>query len=330
MQMKMVTVGLVWLFLSHMTVAQATQQGAEGSAGKIRLDNGTEVRLLLMDAISSKTAKAGDSIRLRVLDDVKVDNLVIIANRAPAMATIAATQSARRAWRTGSLAIRMDFVTLVDHQNQAIQAERVAKGTAIHPDQEWPTLILVSSGLAAFLLPFSPLQHGNQAILPKGIVFTAATSGEVLLDRSVVEVTQPVTTKRRGAASVTVYYPYPAEPMYTGEEASRLQVWCGQVRVAKVRRGHKFSLELPAGKYNFRGSMGAPISLQAEDGGEYYLKAAHPRKYGEIGVSFDLLLMEHDVGEVESADLTPLKAKDVPKIDKMDLALLQTETPPKW
>ena len=95
MQMKMVTVGLVWLFLSHMTVAQATQQGAEGSAGKIRLDNGTEVRLLLMDAISSKTAKAGDSIRLRVLDDVKVDNLVIIANRAPAMATSAMASHSR-------------------------------------------------------------------------------------------------------------------------------------------------------------------------------------------------------------------------------------------
>jgi len=39
--------------------------------------------------------------------------------------------------------------------------------------------------------------------------------------------------------------------------------------------------------------------------------------------------VEHDVGELESTDTTPVQAKDAPNISKFDLAKLQAEQPPK-
>jgi len=68
--------------------------GSEVPVDKIRLPNAVLVRLMLMQSISSKTAKAGDSVQLQVLDPVKVDNQVVIPNEAPAGATVTATHPA--------------------------------------------------------------------------------------------------------------------------------------------------------------------------------------------------------------------------------------------
>ena len=71
------------------TKAEASTSGEmEIPASKIRLPKGTAMRLFLMEPISTRTAKAGDPVRLQVLGPVKVDNLVVIANKAPASATI--------------------------------------------------------------------------------------------------------------------------------------------------------------------------------------------------------------------------------------------------
>src|SRR6266571_4532201 len=71
------------------TKAEASASGqTEIPANKIRLPKGTPVRLFLMEPISTRTAKAGDSIKLQVLGPVKVDNLVVIANKAPASGAI--------------------------------------------------------------------------------------------------------------------------------------------------------------------------------------------------------------------------------------------------
>ena len=299
-----------------------TQQGPEIPANKIRLGNGTKIRLLLLDSISSKTAKTGGSVRLRVLDDVKVDNLVIIAKRTTAVATLTATHPAHRAWRTGGIAMRMDSVTLIDQQTQPIQGGSVAKGTATDASGQWAESIALSGGLAIFFLPFAPLQHGHQAILPKGTVFAAITCGEALLDRSIVEASQPVLETKHGAASVTVYYP-------DQDVNESLRVWCGRARVAKVRRNHKFTIDLPAGKYVFQVGPRGNVKLQAEEGGEYYLKPfVLLRAFGGEGRDFDLKLMEHDVGEVESADLIPVKPNDAADLTKLDLTQLQADPLP--
>ena len=174
-------------------------------------------------------------------------------------------------------------------------------------------------------LPFAPLQHGRQVIFPKGTVFTATTVGEALLDRSVVESSQPpAAEKKHGDASVTVYYP-------NFGSTSSITVWCGLAKVGRVKKGGKFTLSLPPGKYSFRfWSKGVPFTLEAEDGGEHFLRVTEsiPEEFQGIW-NIDFRLVKHDVGEVESADLIPSRGKDAPDMTKLDLAQLQAEPPAK-
>src|SRR5712692_4801143 len=101
------------------TVAQSPVVPApdnEDSGEFIRLANGTPVRLLISESVSSKTAKPGDTVKLQVLDDVKVGDLVIIAGKAPASATIETANSAGRAWRPGNILLKLNSVALVNQQ----------------------------------------------------------------------------------------------------------------------------------------------------------------------------------------------------------------------
>ena len=304
---------------------KSASAGPEVPADKIRLPNAVLVRLMLMQSISSKTAKAGDSVHLQVLAPVKVDNQVVIPNKAPAGGTVTATHPAGRAWRPGDLEMRMDFVTLIDRQKQPLQARTTAKGTPTNAAETWREAIQDTEGFAMLALPFAPLQHGRQVIFPKGTVFTATTVGDALLDRSVVESSQPpAAEKKHGNASVTVYYP-------NFGSTSSVPVWCGLAKVGRVKKGGKFTLSLPAGKYSFRfWAKGVPFPLQAEDGGEHFLRVSEAApEDSRRRWTIVLESVEHDVGELESADLISSRGKDAPDMTKFDLAQLQAEPPAK-
>lgn len=85
----------------------------------------------------------------------------------------------------------MDFVTLIDQQKQPLQTQTSAKGTVGTP--WWVDALNEKDPLVVYLLPLvlplAWLQHGNQATLP--MLIMAETRGEALLDRSVVEASQP-------------------------------------------------------------------------------------------------------------------------------------------
>jgi hypothetical protein len=170
---------------------------------------------------------------------VKVGDLVVIANRAPGFATIESAKSAGRAWRAGNLLLKLGTVTLLNQQQEPLRAWNAVKGTDTGAAMEWTNAVLQSYGLALFFLPFSPLQHGNQAVIPRGTVLDAAIDSDVLLPRAVIAAAQPQPAEpHHGPASVTFYYP-------NFEEGSAINVWCGEVKVGRLKRGGKFTLPLP-------------------------------------------------------------------------------------
>jgi hypothetical protein len=301
---------------------------AEIPANKIRLTNGKQVQLMLMESISSKKAKPGDSVQLQVLGDVKVDGLVVIANKARAVGVITTAHGAGMAWRAGKLQMQLTFVTLIDRQKQPLQTQTSAKGAPADTSW-WADAVQGTGGLAALLIPLAPLQRGNQAIVPKGTLILAETSGEVLLDRSVVEASQtPPAERKQGDATLTVYYP-------NYDSGTSYKIWCGLVEIGNVRRGHKLNLQLPPGRYVFRlGAECPPVPLQVEEGGEHYLKVAGTQIVNKDRGDnrqwiFQLAVVEHDIGELESADTTPVQAKDATDLSKFSLAQLQAEPPRK-
>jgi hypothetical protein len=295
----------------------------EDSATTIRLANGTPVHLLLAESLTSKTAQPGGTVKLQVLGDVKVGDLVVIANRAPGFATIESAKSAGRAWRAGNLLLKMGTVTLLNQQQEPLRAWNAVKGKDTGAGMEWTNAVLQSYGLALFFLPFSPLQHGNQAVIPRGTVLDAAIDSDVLLPRAVIEAAQPKPAEpHHGPASVTFYYP-------NFEEGSAINVWCGDVKVGHLKRGGKFTLSLPPGKYWLRtwNSKKSPTTaLDAEDGGEEYVRVFMPiHRTGVGGEVEHLALVPHDVGEAQSAEAIPAKSHDVVDIAQLDLTQLHSD-----
>jgi hypothetical protein len=260
-------------------------------------------------------------VKLQVLGDVKVGDLVVIANRAPGSATIEAAKSAGRAWHPGNLLVKLGTVTLLNQQQQPLRAWNAVKGKDTGAAMEWTNAVLQSYGLALFFLPFSPLQHGNQAVIPRGTVLEAAIDSDVLLPRALVEAAQPKPAEpHHGPASVTFYYP-------NFEEGSAINVWCGAVRVGHLKRGGKFTLTLSPGSYWLRtwNSKKSPTTaLDAEDGGEEFVRVIMPiHRPGFSGEH--LVLVPHDVGEAQSAENTPAKSHDVVDIAKVDLTQLRSD-----
>ena len=295
----------------------------EDSAATIRLANGTPVHLLLAESLSSKTAQPGSTVKLQVLGDVKVGDLVVIANRSPGFATIETAKSAGRAWRKGNLLLKLGTVTLLNQQQQPLRAWNAVKGKDTGAALDWTNAVMQTYGLALFFLPFSPLQHGNQALMPRGTVLDAAIDADVLLPRAVIEAAQPKPAEpHHGPASVTFYYP-------NFEEGSAINVWCGDVKVGHLKRGGKFTLSLPPGKYWLRtwNSKKSPTTaLDAEDGGEEYVRVIMPIHGTGVGGEVQhLALVPHDVGEAQSAEAIPARPHDVVDIAKLDLAQLHSD-----
>ena len=308
------------------TVAQSPVVPApdnEDSGEFIRLANGTPVRLLISESVSSKTAKPGDTVKLQVLDDVKVGDLVIIAGKAPASATIETANSAGRAWRPGNILLKLNSVALVNQQKQPLRAWSATKGKDTGAGAAWTQAVFQSEGLALFALPFAPLQHGNQAILRRGTVLGAAINGDISLPRADIEAAQPKPAEpRHGRAAVTIYNNLPA---------GTVDIWCGQVKVGRLGRGRKFTMSLPPGRYwlgNRKNRLDTP--LDAQDGGEYYLSLAEPTD-AELAmqrnarVMVQLSVVPHDMGELQAADATAAKLQDVKDVAQLDLAQLQAE-----
>jgi hypothetical protein len=298
----------------------------EDTGETVRLANGTPVHLLLAESISSKTAKPGSPVKLQVFGDVKVGDLIVIANKAPAFGTVEAIEGAGRAWRAGKIVLKLRTVTLLNQQQQSLRAWSAVKGEATNAGNDWTSAVFQTYGFAVLFLPFAPLQHGNQAILPRGTVLEAVIGGDVLLPRDAIKAAQPEPAKpRHGPASVTIYYP-------DSGHGPSVDVWCGEVNLGRLQRGGKFTLTLPSGKYRLRLAKrvkkGFDTPLDAEDGGEEYVSVTVSRRQApNLDVSWppSLLVVPHDVGEAQSADTTSAKSRNVLDLAKLDLAQLQAD-----
>lgn len=97
-----------------------------------------------------------------------------------------------------------------------------------------------------------------------------------------------------------------------------------------LKRGGKFTLSLPPGRYWLRtwDSKRSPIAeLIVEEGDEQYVRAI-PTSHRN---GFDVIWQEHfavvphDVGETQSTETTTAKARNVQDPSKLDLALLQSD-----
>jgi hypothetical protein len=182
------------------------------------LHDATPVRLRLNRNLSSADAKAGDSVDFEVLDDIKVDDVLVIARGGTAIATITQAEAKKRMARGGKLDVNMDYVRLVNGDKVTVRAVKETKGGG-HTGAM--TGAIVATSLVFWpAAPFFLFMHGKDVMIPKGTEITAYVDGDITLDRAkfygVPQVPPAAPLAAPVAAPMTPITPSVAPPIANG------------------------------------------------------------------------------------------------------------------
>jgi hypothetical protein len=146
------------------------------------IPDGTPVHLRLARNLSSADAKAGDTVDFEVLEEVKVDDTLVVARGAVAIATVTDAEHKKRMARGGKLDVNIDYVRIVNGDKIALRAVKETKGGG-HTGA-------MTGGMVATAIVFWPaapfflFMHGKDTTIPKGTEITAYVNGEIRLDRT--------------------------------------------------------------------------------------------------------------------------------------------------
>lgn len=178
------------LFISPFADAQTQPQ--------IKLAEGTEVRLKLMQALNSGTVQAGQTISFQVLDEIKVDDAVVIAEGAPAWGSITEAEGKKSMGRGGKLSVQLDYVKAVDGTKIPLRANSIAQGKG-----RGAAVGVATAATALVFWPAAPLfllMKGKNVEIPRGQHVSAFVDGDrmVTFATAAPVTAAPATTPRIG------------------------------------------------------------------------------------------------------------------------------------
>jgi hypothetical protein len=195
-----VSLALVMPVMAAQSNSQEPAQVAAGS--RFILEDGTPIKLVLSETISSADATVGQTIPFEVVEDVLVDGVVVIPKGGTAWATVTAAQAKRRMGRGGKLDLNIDKVRLVDGSKTLLSAVKNTKGGG-HTGAMTGAIVATSLILWP-AAPFFLFMHGKDITIPKGTAITAFVQGDDVLDRSKFDrqahLTTPVAPKQQPVA----------------------------------------------------------------------------------------------------------------------------------
>jgi hypothetical protein len=173
----------VWKqFAALVTIAMLSSGVSAQDLKPLVMEDGTPVRLVLDENVSSESSQTGDLIRFDVVEDVSVSGTVVIPRGAAAWATITKAEAEKRLGRGGKLDINIDKVMLADGEGLHLRAVQDAKGGG--------NQVGMAAGIVVTSLVFLPaaplflLMHGKDVTIPQGRQITAFTEGTASLDAS--------------------------------------------------------------------------------------------------------------------------------------------------
>ena len=163
----------------------ATTPGAEAQASStppppVTLLDGTPVKLRLSQSISSADAKVGQEVPFEVVEDVKVDDAIVLAKGATAIANVTEADHKKSMGRAGKLNIAISYARLADNEKISLRAVKEAKGGG-HVGAM--TGAMVATSIVFF--PAAPLFlfiHGKDITIPQGTEITAFIEGDMHLN----------------------------------------------------------------------------------------------------------------------------------------------------
>lgn len=148
--------------------------------GAFRLEDSTPVKLRIQRTVSSADAHVDDRVDFDILEEIKVNDVVVIPKGSIAWGTVTEAQPKRRMGRGGKLNVNIDSVRLADGEKAPLRAVKDVKGGG-HVGAM--TGAIVATSIVFFpAAPFFLFMHGKDITIPKGTEITAYISGDMNLD----------------------------------------------------------------------------------------------------------------------------------------------------
>jgi hypothetical protein len=160
--------------------SSAAQAGPAPLPQPHTLLDGTPVKLRLSQTISSADAKVGQEIPFEVVEEVKVDDVIVLPKGATAIAAVTEAEHKKSMGRAGKLNISISYARLADQEKAALRATKETKGGG-HVGAM--TGAIVATSIVFF--PAAPLFlfiHGKDITIPQGTEVTAFVEGDMHLD----------------------------------------------------------------------------------------------------------------------------------------------------
>jgi hypothetical protein len=115
---------VVFALILVSTTPTFAQNAPPQSSSTLVLEDGTPVRLRVGRTVSSEDAHVGDRVDFEVLEEVRVQDLLVIRKGSLALAA----EPKKRMARGGKLGINIDDVKLISGEKVALRAVKDAKG----------------------------------------------------------------------------------------------------------------------------------------------------------------------------------------------------------
>lgn len=193
---------LLFIQSSVLSIAQTTD--------KIKLEEGTQVRLRLMQTINSGTVQSGQTISFEVLDDVLINEQVVIKEGAPAWGVVEEAEGRKSFGRGGKLKIRLDYAKAVDGTKIPLRANATNEGKG----RGMGTGIAFGASLLLFwpAAPFVGMMKGKNSEIPRGFHLEAFVDGDRMVrpfdpNGQSVPVAAPAMVPSGGAALIQASMP---------------------------------------------------------------------------------------------------------------------------
>lgn len=141
-------------------------------ANEILLETGTRIPLRLTSPISSAINTDGDIVIFTVDEDIKVEDITVIKEGAPAYGLVNDTMPAGRLGLPGYISINLDYLKAVNGKKIALTNSYSKKGQ----DKRFSAIF------PAFIWPFALLTKGTEANFPKSYKIIARIDRDVFIE----------------------------------------------------------------------------------------------------------------------------------------------------
>jgi hypothetical protein len=170
----------VWAILLAVALPFSCHAVPQASQTRFVLEDGTPIKLVLAETISSADEHKGNLVLFTVAEEVALGDVVVIPKGANAWGTITIVKPKRKLGRPGKLEVAIDKVRLADGEKAPLIAIRGENGDS-HQGQ-MATGIAVSGVFAWPAAPLFLLIHGKDVTMPKGTETMAFVQGDDTLD----------------------------------------------------------------------------------------------------------------------------------------------------